>query len=142
MKKTNKHTQTTTHTNTQTHNHPHSATGLDLPEEYMLFQKEVALSSILQHPNILRSYGAGTSKASGYFIVTELCPQSLSSYLVKERANLNDSRRIDICLQIAKGLEYFHSLRLVHRDIKRFVCLLPFFMSLLISYLSFCLFHS
>jgi serine/threonine protein kinase len=97
-----------------------SSTGLDLPDEYAMFQKEVALSSILHHPNILKSYGAGTTKENGYFIVTELCPQgSLRDYLVKEKASITDSRKIDICIQISKGLDYFHSLRLVHRDIKR-----------------------
>jgi len=58
---------------------------MSVPEEFAMFQKRSRIFIYFKkHPNILRCYGAGTSKAIGFFVVTELRPRgSLRDLLVK-----------------------------------------------------------
>lgn len=86
------------------------------------FIEELNILKKLRHPNILLYLAACTSGPK-YFLITELCELgSLFHWLHEEtdRSMLTDIERIDIALDIAKGVNYLHSFNppILHRDLK------------------------
>ncbi|KAJ0234146.1 Protein kinase family protein [Hirschfeldia incana] len=84
------------------------------------FRQEVSLMRRLRHPNILLFMGAVTSPPL-LCIVSEFLPRgSLFLLLRKSTSNLNWRRRINMALDIARGMNYLHccSPPIVHRDLK------------------------
>lgn len=86
------------------------------------FEAEVARMRQLRHPHIVHFYGAGINPDGNVpFLVTELMAGSLRDLL--QRAHdaghpLSWPVRLRLAGQAARGLDYLHSLGLVHRDIK------------------------
>ncbi|GFR40685.1 hypothetical protein Agub_g1276 [Astrephomene gubernaculifera] len=84
------------------------------------FQAEVTIMNRLRHPNIVLFMGAVTT-GEQLAIVTEFVPRgSLFRLLHDPNATLDARRRLNMARDIAKGMEYLHSLRppVVHRDLK------------------------
>ncbi|KAG9143947.1 hypothetical protein Leryth_022966 [Lithospermum erythrorhizon] len=84
------------------------------------FRQEVSLMKKLRHPNILLFMGAVTSPQR-LCIVTEFLPRgSLFRLLQRNMPKLDWRRRIQMALDIARGMNYLHHCNppIVHRDLK------------------------
>ncbi|KAL0675782.1 hypothetical protein Bca4012_003763 [Brassica carinata] len=84
------------------------------------FRQEVALMKRLRHPNVLLFMGAVTSPQR-LCIVSELLPRaSLFQLLQRKTSKLDCRRRINMALDIARGMNYLHccSPPIIHRDLK------------------------
>ncbi|EOY02369.1 Kinase superfamily protein isoform 5 [Theobroma cacao] len=99
------------------------------------FTQEVAVWHKLDHPNVTKFIGAtmGSSELNiqtenGHIgmpsnvccVVVEYCPGgALKSYLIKNRRRkLAFKVVIQLALDLARGLSYIHSKKIVHRDVK------------------------
>lgn len=74
----------------------------------------------LRHPNIVTYIGACTKEESKLCVLQELCSQgSLSLYLFSKSLGESLSKRLEIAIGIALGMEYLHSFvpPLLHRDL-------------------------
>ncbi|EOA32904.1 hypothetical protein CARUB_v10016229mg [Capsella rubella] len=84
------------------------------------FGQEVSLMKRLRHPNVLLFMGAVTSPQR-LCIVSEFVPRgSLFRLLQKGISKLDWRRRINMALDIARGMNYLHccSPPIIHRDLK------------------------
>ena len=85
------------------------------------FIEEYNLLKQLRHPNILLYLGGNITK-SPYFLVTEFCENgNLFQFLHgKDAPDLEDIERLNLALEIAKGINYLHSFNppILHRDLK------------------------
>lgn len=52
------------------------------------------------------------------FYVMECAENDLKGYLEEERNNIDDAGKIELCLQLARGLKDLYKLEIYHRDIK------------------------
>ncbi|MCO5548481.1 hypothetical protein L7F22_001940 [Adiantum nelumboides] len=88
------------------------------------FGKEAAIQARLRHPNVLQLICC-TSQPSMHkcSLVTELMDMDLRRAIDTRHNNGYDPPfplliAVDLMLQIAKGMEYLHSLHIMHRDLK------------------------
>jgi formylglycine-generating enzyme required for sulfatase activity/serine/threonine protein kinase len=81
------------------------------------FQREVEAAAKLSHPNIVTAHDADEAKGVHFLVMEYVEGQDLHA-LVKEKGTLSVARAVDYVVQAAKGLQYAHSLGIVHRDIK------------------------
>ncbi|XP_065186745.1 ankyrin-3-like [Sycon ciliatum] len=91
---------------------------LSMDEVVDVFDKEVRLLSRLKHPNVLRFIGYVTEPGF-YAIVTDLLERgSLYEILHNRSIDLGWTKRLKMMLDAALGMEYLHSCRMLHRDLK------------------------
>jgi serine/threonine-protein kinase len=81
------------------------------------FQREVETIARLSHPNIVMAFDADEEKA-GPFLVMEFINGCDLATEVARSSPLSVADAVDCTLQAARGLEYAHSQRIIHRDIK------------------------
>lgn len=85
------------------------------------FMHEVSVWNKLDHPNVTKLIGATMGKGgTDCLLVVEYVPGgTLKSYLTKNRIKkLPLSDVIHFALDLARGLSYLHSQKIVHRDVK------------------------
>lgn len=91
-------------------------------ENRIEFFRELAVCSMLQHPNLITCFGAHTHvthKDEERFIVMSLMKRgSLWDAIEKDNKHLTKEIRIKMALDCAKGMEYLHSNGIIHRDLK------------------------
>jgi TolB-like protein/Tfp pilus assembly protein PilF len=93
--------------------HPELAQALG-PER---FQREIKLSSGLQHPHILSVHDSGETGGCLWFTMPYVAGESLRDRLTRERQlPLDDAIRIT--REAAQALDYAHKHGVIHRDIK------------------------
>ena len=83
------------------------------------FEKECRLLETLEHPHIVGFWGAFYDvKSKEPILVMEQMKENLRDFLARED-NLSRNRQVDICLSIARALEFLHSRSppTVHRDL-------------------------
>lgn len=81
------------------------------------FQREVKAAARLVHPNIVTAYDA--DEADGrYYLVMEYVDGCDLLTFVKKRGPLSLRRAVDYIVQAAEGLDYAHSAKVIHLDIK------------------------
>jgi serine/threonine protein kinase len=84
------------------------------------FEKESEVLAGLSHPHLLRIVGRSVNGRGRvkYALVMELMQEDLSQLLKGTTAPLSIFTALDLMLQVARGLKYLHSRRIVHRDLK------------------------
>ncbi len=94
-----------------------SRTLLDHHEAISLFERESLIIAQLNHPNIVQVIDKGISSDSRpYFVMEKINGIDLSELI--SGAELPFSKKLDIAIQICKGLSYAHKNGVIHRDIK------------------------
>ncbi len=94
-----------------------SKTLLDHHEALSLFERESLIIAQLTHPNIVQVIDKGiTEDSQPYFVMEKINGIDLSELI--NGAELPFSKKIDIAIQICKGLSYAHKNNVIHRDIK------------------------
>ncbi|XP_010519852.1 PREDICTED: serine/threonine-protein kinase EDR1 [Tarenaya hassleriana] len=84
------------------------------------FKSEVEIMLRLRHPNVVLFMGAVT-RPPHFSILTEFLPRgSLYRLLHRPKTQLDEKRRMQMALDVAKGMNYLHTSHptIVHRDLK------------------------
>ena len=81
------------------------------------FQREIRLTSRLEHPYIARVYGTGEFLGSPYFVIALARGTTLGERLRHER-QLPIVEAVTIARQVASALQHAHSAGIIHRDVK------------------------
>ena len=86
------------------------------PQRLARFEREAKLLASLNHPNIAAIYGF--EKADGvHFLALELVPgETLAERVAKGPVPVEEA--LEICRQIAEGVEAAHEKGVIHRDLK------------------------
>jgi serine/threonine-protein kinase len=83
------------------------------------FYREARSGQLLNHPNIVRTLGAGQDRITRkYYLVLEYVDGPSAQFLLQQFGRLSVGDAVHIALDIARGLEHAHSRNIVHRDIK------------------------
>ncbi|CAD7697365.1 unnamed protein product, partial [Ostreobium quekettii] len=90
------------------------------PETRAGFYTEVGLHIQLQHPSVVRCFGATRTNA----IVMELASTDLEKFGWQNGANLTWRQKVQLMLSACAGLKHLHKRMVVHRDVKtcNFLC--------------------
>jgi serine/threonine protein kinase len=86
------------------------------PERLSRFEREARLLATLSHPNIAAIYGLEEVAGDRYLVLEYIEGPTLAERL--ERGPLPLDEAIDICRQIAAGVEAAHESGVIHRDLK------------------------
>ena len=82
------------------------------------FINEINIIASMRHPNILLYMGTAIDN-DNYYMITEYLPKgSLYEYLHNKKGFLTDSQKIKIDFQIAISIQYIHSRKILHCDLK------------------------
>ncbi|KAF8067119.1 SIS8 [Scenedesmus sp. PABB004] len=90
------------------------------PQLVQEFKAEVDIMARLRHPNVVLFMGA-VMQAHQLAIVSQFIPRgSLFRLLHRSKADLDPRRRLQMALDVARGMNYLHSSSpaIVHRDLK------------------------
>lgn len=92
---------------------------LDTEETELIsrFEREARLAGGLRHPNVVTIYDLGHWEGRPYIVMEYIVGRDLET-VIKEKQPLSTEQRIEIILQICKGLDAAHQKGIIHRDIK------------------------
>lgn len=82
-----------------------------------LSAEQIEKMAEMRHPNVIRTFAYSENDTS-VDVIMELCWGSLEKLMNTISFELSDEHKIDILLQIADGMAYYHSNNIVHRDLK------------------------
>ncbi|CAA93289.1 Tyrosine-protein kinase [Caenorhabditis elegans] len=92
-------------------------------EQIKEIMHEARLMRKFKHPNVVTFYGVAAGQEP-LMVIMELADNgALDSYLKKNIGSLPISKKHTMVLQAGLGLEYLHSLQIIHRDIASRNCL-------------------
>ena len=86
-------------------------------ENRQRFEIEAKAAAKLQHPNIVTVYELGEDRGVP-FIAMELLPGGDLESLLRSGEAVSLAERLEIVIQICRGLAFAHEHKIVHRDIK------------------------
>ncbi|KNC74554.1 hypothetical protein SARC_12904, partial [Sphaeroforma arctica JP610] len=82
------------------------------------FSRESALMRLLTHPNVVRSFGMCTEDSANLYLLMEYCDMGdLRTHLLALEESMPLRIKQLLMTQVAAGLQYLHSLKIVHRDV-------------------------
>ena len=87
------------------------------PETLERFKREIQLSSVITHKNVLRVYDLGESDGIRFLTMQFVEGEDLST-IVKRKKALPMERVVKIFRQICEGLRAAHEQGVIHRDLK------------------------
>jgi serine/threonine protein kinase len=92
---------------------------LDVEEKELIsrFEREARLAGGLRHPNIVTVYDMGNYEGRPYIVMEFITGRDLET-VIKEKQPLTILQRVEIILQVCKGLDAAHQKGIIHRDIK------------------------
>jgi serine/threonine protein kinase len=85
------------------------------------FEREVKLSSGLEHPNVIKALESGTLKIGAYslpFYTMPLAPKTLRDFVGAWKTTDDLSSLFKLFLKAARGVVFLHSNGVIHRDLK------------------------
>lgn len=88
------------------------------PELRDRFIREAQSAGGLRHPNIVTIYDLGEDAQGCPFIAMEFLQGTDLEQVIKNKTDLSLSRKLEIVIQMCKGLGFAHANGIVHRDIK------------------------
>ena len=86
------------------------------PSRMARFEREAKILATLNHPNIASVYGLEESDRKRFLVLELVEGKTLADRLKKGRIPLDET--LEICCQIAVGLEAAHEKGIIHRDLK------------------------
>ncbi|MCZ6770210.1 MAG: protein kinase, partial [Acidobacteria bacterium] len=86
------------------------------PERLARFQREAKLLAALNHPNIAAIYGLEESDGVRFLVLELVEGETLGERLVKGALPVEEA--LEVCRQIAEGVEAAHEKGVIHRDLK------------------------
>ena len=82
------------------------------------FINEINIIASMRHPNIVLYMGTTIDK-NNVCLITEYLPKgSLYNYLYIDKKQFTEKQKINIALQMAIGIQYIHSRKILHCDLK------------------------
>src|SRR5439155_4077 len=91
--------------------------GMDTNEVVARFQSERQALAMMDHPNVARVFDAGATNAGRLYFVMDYVPgEPITSYC--DNHQLTNQQRLELFIQVCKGIEHAHQKGIVHRDIK------------------------
>ena len=88
------------------------------PIEQKRFLREARVSAMLQHPNTVPMYELSRDKHGHYFFTMKLVHGYTLREILDYRERYDLKTLINVIIQIGHALEYAHSHRVIHRDVK------------------------
>jgi len=91
--------------------------GFDSAELRERFMREARSAGRLQHANIVAIFDVGEHEKQPFIVMEYIEGETLHA-LIKRKAALSISRKLELMDELAEGLQYAHRAGIVHRDIK------------------------
>jgi eukaryotic-like serine/threonine-protein kinase len=86
------------------------------PERLARFEREAKLLASLNHPNIAAIHGFEEAGGKRFLVMELVEGETLAQRIAKGPLPVVDA--LDVCCQIAEGLEAAHKKGVIHRDLK------------------------
>uniref|UniRef100_A0A0N4Z2C8 Tyrosine-protein kinase n=1 Tax=Parastrongyloides trichosuri TaxID=131310 RepID=A0A0N4Z2C8_PARTI len=83
---------------------------------------EARLMRKFNHPNVIKMYGVATGTEPIYIVMELADGGALDSYL--KNNTITNEKKLKLCCDAAFGLEYLHSIPVLHRDVAARNCLI------------------
>ncbi|HZI89085.1 MAG TPA: serine/threonine-protein kinase, partial [Candidatus Polarisedimenticolia bacterium] len=86
------------------------------PDRLQRFEREARVLASLSHPNIAAIYGLEEADHRKYLALEHVEGETLADRIARGALPLPEA--LDLCIQIAQGMEAAHDAGIVHRDLK------------------------
>ena len=86
------------------------------PERLARFEREAKLLALLNHPNIAAIHGLEEAGGKRFLVLELVEGETLAQRIAKGPLPVDEA--LDVCRQIAEGLEAAHEKGVLHRDLK------------------------
>ncbi len=86
------------------------------PERMSRFEREARLLASLNHPNIATIYGLEQADGKRFLVLELVEGETLAQRIAKGPLPVDEA--LEVCRQIAEGIEAAHEKGVIHRDLK------------------------
>ncbi|CAM2008065.1 serine/threonine-protein kinase [Acanthopleuribacter pedis] len=90
-----------------------------LDQEFQLrFKSEYEVLALMNHPNVAAVYDVGLTNSGESYFTMEYVPDSCNILEYCQGGNLSISERMNLFLQVCRGVMHAHQHAVIHRDLK------------------------